>query len=58
MSKPCGQVLVLPSRRLVPPAADVGFVLCRNAAYGQVLVLLRRRLVFPTADEYFVILLR
>ena len=34
-----GQVLVLPSRRLVRPAADDDFVICRNAPHEQVLVL-------------------
>ena len=51
---PSGQVLVLPSRRLVRPAADDDFVMCRNAPYGQVLVLPSRRLVRPAADDHFV----
>ena len=38
-SSPYGQVIVLPSRRLVRPAADDDFVIYRNAPYGEVLVL-------------------
>ena len=37
---PYGQVLVLPSQRLVHPAPDDDFVICRNAPYGQMLLLL------------------
>ena len=50
---PYGQVLVLPSRRLVRPAADDDFVACRNAPYGKVLVLSRQRLECPAADDNF-----
>ena len=49
-------MLVLPSRRLVHPAADDDFVACRNAPYGQVLVLPSQRLVRPADDDDFVIL--
>ena len=48
-----GQMLVLPSRRLVRPAADDDFVVCRNAPYGKVLVLSRQRLERPAADDNF-----
>ena len=47
-------MLVLPSQRLVRPAADDDFVICRNAPYAQVLVLPNRRLVRPAADDGFV----
>ena len=50
-------MLVLPSRRLVRPAADDDFVICRNAPYGQVLVLPSRCLVRPAADDDLVICL-
>ena len=52
-----GQVLVLPSQRLVCPAADDDFVECRNAPYGQVFVLPSQHLVFPAANDGFVICL-
>ena len=55
LNTPYGQVLVLPSRRLVRPAADDDFVICRNAPYGEVLVLPSRNLVRPAADDDFVI---
>ena len=44
---------MLPSRRLVRPAADDDFVVCRNAPYGKVLVLSRQRLECPAADDNF-----
>ena len=44
---------MLPSRRLVRPAADDYFVVCRNAPYGKVLVLSRQRLECPAADDNF-----
>ena len=44
---------MLPSRRLVRPAADDDFVACRNAPYGKVLVLSRQRLECPAADDNF-----
>ena len=47
---------MLPKRRLVHPAADDDFVICRNAPYGQVLALPSRRLVRPAADDDFFIL--
>ena len=49
-----GQVLVLPSRRQVHPAADDYFFISRNAPYGQVFVLPSGRLVRPAADDDFV----
>ena len=52
----CGQVLVLPSRCLVRPAAGDDSVICRNTC-GQVLVLPSRRLVRPADDDDFVKLL-
>ena len=45
---------MLPRRRLVRPAADDDFVICRNVPYGQVLMLPSRRLVCPTADDDFI----
>ena len=45
-----GHALVLPSQRLMRPAAD-NFVTCRNAHYGHVFVLPIRRLVHPAADD-------
>ena len=45
---------VIISWRLVRPAADDDFVICRNAPYGQVLVLSSRCLVRPAADDDFV----
>ena len=48
-----GHVLVLPSQRLMRPAADDNFVTCRNAHYGHVFVLPIRRLVHPAADDNF-----
>ena len=48
---------MLPSQRLVSPAADDDFVECRNAPYGQVLVLPSQHLVFPAANDGFVICL-
>ena len=44
-------VHMVPIRRLVCPAADNDFVICRNGPYGQVLVLPRQRLVRPVADD-------
>ena len=44
---------MLPSRRLVRPAADDDFVVCRNAPYGKVLVLSRQRLECRAADDNF-----
>ena len=49
------KVLVLPRRRLVRPAANDDFAICRNAPCGQVLVLPRRRLVRPAANDNFAI---
>ena len=49
------KVLVLPSQRLVRPAANDDFAIRRNAPYGQVLVLPSRRLVRPAADDDFAI---
>ena len=46
---------MIPSRRLVRPAADDDFVICLNAQYGQVLLLPSRRLVRPAAEDDFVI---
>ena len=48
---------MLPSQRLVSPAAGDDFVECRNAPYGQVLVLPSQHLVFPAANDGFVICL-
>ena len=42
---------MLPSRRLVRPAADDDFVICQNTPSGQVLGLPSRRLVRPAADD-------
>ena len=49
-----GHVLLLPSRRLVHPAADDDFVICQNRTYGHVLVLSSQRIVRPAADDDFV----
>ena len=48
-------MLLLPNRRLVHPAADGDFVICRNAPYGQVLVLPTQRLVHPASDDDFAV---
>ena len=51
-SAPYGQVLVLPSQRLMRAMADDDFLICQNATYEQVLVFPSRRLVHPAADDF------